>query len=89
MKHIVTGDETWVYKFDMQTSQQASEWRFPTEPKPKKPRRSRSKVKVMLNVFFDYRDVKYSEFLSEGQTIIINDINVPTAEAQTLLIDYT
>ena len=32
MKRIVTGDETWVYEFDMQTSQQASEWRLPTEP---------------------------------------------------------
>lgn len=26
MKRFVTGDETWVYEFDMQTSQQASEW---------------------------------------------------------------
>ncbi|XP_018357096.1 PREDICTED: putative uncharacterized protein FLJ37770 [Trachymyrmex septentrionalis] len=38
IKRIITGDETWVYEFDMQTSQQASEWRLPTEPKPKKPR---------------------------------------------------
>jgi [histone H3]-lysine36 N-dimethyltransferase SETMAR len=38
MKRIVTDDETWVYKFDMQTSQHAAEWRVPTEPKPKKPR---------------------------------------------------
>ena len=36
IKRIVTGDETWVYEFDMQTSQQALEWRLPTEPKPKK-----------------------------------------------------
>ncbi|XP_060806375.1 uncharacterized protein LOC132903073 [Amyelois transitella] len=65
MKRIVTGDETWVYEFDMQSSQQASEWRLPTEPKPKKPRQSRSKVKVMLTVFFDYRGVVHSEFLPE------------------------
>jgi hypothetical protein len=69
MKRIVTSDEMWVYEFDLQTSQQASEWRCPTEPKPKKPRQSRSKVKVMLTVFFDYHDVMYSEFLSEGQTV--------------------
>ena len=25
IKRIVTGDETWVYEFDLQTSQQASE----------------------------------------------------------------
>lgn len=63
MKRIVTGDETWVYEFDMQTSQQASEWRLPTEPKPKNPRQTRSKVKVMLSVFFDYRGVVHSEFV--------------------------
>lgn len=69
IKRIVTGDETWVYEFDMQTSQQASEWRLPTEPKPKKARQSRSKVKVMLTVFFDYRGVVHSEFLPEGETV--------------------
>lgn len=69
IKRIVTGDETWVYEFDMQTSQQASEWHLPTDPKPKKPRQSRSKVKVMLTVFFDYHGVVHSEFLPEGQTV--------------------
>lgn len=69
IKRIITGDETWVYEFDMQTSQQASEWRFSNEPKPKKPRQSRSKIKVMLTVFFDYRGVVHSEFLPEGQTV--------------------
>ena len=69
MKRIVTGDETWVYEFGMQTSQQASEWRLPTEPKPKKLRQSRSKVKVMLTVFFDYRGVVHSEFLPEDLTV--------------------
>jgi hypothetical protein len=51
MKRIVINDKMWVYEFDMQTSQQASEWRLTTEPKPIKPRKSRSKVKVMLTVF--------------------------------------
>ncbi|XP_012231261.1 protein GVQW3-like [Linepithema humile] len=46
IKRIITGDETWVYEFDMQTSQQASEWRFDNEPKPKKPRQNRSKSHV-------------------------------------------
>lgn len=26
MERIITGDETWVYEYDMQTSQQASKW---------------------------------------------------------------
>ena len=42
IKRTVTGDETWVYKFYMQTSQQASEWRLSTQPKPKKPCQNQS-----------------------------------------------
>jgi hypothetical protein len=41
IKLIVTRDEMWVYEFDMQSIQQASEWRLPT--KLKKPRQSRQK----------------------------------------------
>jgi [histone H3]-lysine36 N-dimethyltransferase SETMAR len=64
---VVDDDDTWVYDIDMQTND--SDWRMPTEPKPKKSRHSRSKVKVMLTVFFDYRDVLHSEFMSVGQTV--------------------
>jgi len=55
MERIITGDETWVYEFDMQTSQQSSEWRTKAEPKPKQSRQSLLKVKVVLIVFFDIR----------------------------------
>ena len=43
----------------MQASQQASESINTTEPKPKKRRQSRSKIKII--VFFDYRGVVHSE----------------------------
>lgn len=69
MERIITGDETWVYEFDMLTSQQSSEWRAEDEPKPKKSRQSRSKIKVLLTVFFDFRGVVHSEFLPEGRTV--------------------
>ncbi|KAJ8949356.1 hypothetical protein NQ318_012019 [Aromia moschata] len=35
MKRIITGDETWVYEYDMQISRQLSEWRYDFERKPK------------------------------------------------------
>lgn len=66
---IITGDETWVYEYDIETNQQSSEWRFSDESKPKKPRQSRSKIKVLLAVFFDFRGVVHSEFLPPGQTV--------------------
>jgi hypothetical protein len=62
MKRIVTGDETWVY--EMQTSQQASNWCLPIEPKSKKPHQSHLKLKVMLTAFFYFRSV-HSEFMPE------------------------
>ena len=68
-KRIITGDETWVYEFDIQTSQQLLEWRTKAEPKPKKPCQSLSKVKVMLTVFFDIRGLVHHEFIPTGQTV--------------------
>lgn len=68
VQRIITGDETWVYEYDVETEQQSSEWRTKDEPKPKKPRQSRSKIKTMLIVFFDYQGVVHSEFLPTGQT---------------------
>ncbi|UYV80680.1 hypothetical protein LAZ67_19001364, partial [Cordylochernes scorpioides] len=57
LKRVITGDETWIYRFDSETTQQASEWRFKNEPRPKKARKALSKVKVMLTVFFDYQGI--------------------------------
>ncbi|UYV63307.1 K02A2.6-like [Cordylochernes scorpioides] len=62
LKRVITGDETWIYGFDSETTQQASEWRFKNEPRPKKARKAPSKVKVMLTVFFDYQGIVHHEF---------------------------
>ena len=69
IKRIITSDETWIYEYDTHSRHEASEWRSPNEPRPKKPRRFQSKKKVMLTVFIDYRGVVYHEFLPEGQTV--------------------
>lgn len=69
MNCIITGDETWIYAYDPKTTDQSSEYRAKSEPKPKKSRQSRSKIKVMLTVFFDYHGVVHSEFLPPGQAV--------------------
>ena len=69
IKSIITGDETWIYAYDPETADQSSEYRAKGEEKPKKSRQSRSKIKVMLTVFFDYRGVVHYEFLPTGQTV--------------------
>jgi [histone H3]-lysine36 N-dimethyltransferase SETMAR len=52
MERMITGDETWIYAYDPETDDQSSEYRAKGQRKPKKPRQSRSKIKVMLTVFF-------------------------------------
>ena len=68
-KQIITSDESWNYAFDPETTDQSSEYRLKGEAQPKKPRQSRSKIKVMLPVFFDYRGVVDYEFLPTDQTV--------------------
>jgi len=51
LKNVITGDETWVYGYDVETKVQSSQWVGKLSPRPKKARQSRSNVKVMLIVF--------------------------------------
>ncbi|CAH2087363.1 unnamed protein product [Euphydryas editha] len=69
MKRIITGYKSWIYAYDPETDDQSAEYRTKGEPRPKKPRQSKSKIKVMLTVFFDHRGVVHSEFLPTGPTV--------------------
>jgi len=69
LKHVITGDETWVFGYDVETKAQSSQWTSKGSPGPKKARQVKSNVKVMLTVFFDCKGVVYYEFLPQGQTI--------------------
>jgi len=51
LKKITTGDETWVYGYDVETKMQSSQWMEKGSLPPKKARMSRSKIKVMLLCF--------------------------------------
>ena len=52
LKNIITGDEMWVYGCDVETKMQSLQWMGKRSPGPKKARMSRSKIRVMLVVFF-------------------------------------
>jgi transposase len=66
---VITGDETWVYGYDPETNVQSSQWKHSSSPRPKNAQRVRSKVKVLLTVFFDYRGIVHHSYAPEGQTI--------------------
>ena len=69
LKKVIIGHESWVYGYDPETKQRFSQLRRPDEPWPKKARQSRSNVKSMLIVFFDYEGVVHYEYAPTGQTI--------------------
>ena len=49
---VITGDETWVYQCDPEMKQQIAQWKTANSPRPKKLRKSKSRVKTMLLTFF-------------------------------------
>ncbi|UYV69131.1 hypothetical protein LAZ67_6002522 [Cordylochernes scorpioides] len=69
LQRVITGDEAWVYGYDVETKAQSSQWKLPHEPRPKKARQVRSNVKVLLTVFFDCRGVVHHEFLPQDRTV--------------------
>ena len=70
-RHIITGDESCVCGYDLETKQQSSQWMALDEPRPKKARQSRSKVKTMLTVLylFDSEGVVHHEYAPPSQTV--------------------
>ena len=65
-KKLITCDESWVYRCDIETKAQSSQWKIPEEPRPQKIRQVRSNVKVLLTVFLDCNGVVHHEFLPQG-----------------------
>ena len=64
---IVTGDETRCFQYE--PKRQSSKWQPREEPKPKKTRQEKSKIKSMLICFHDSKGIIYKEFLPTGQTV--------------------
>ena len=54
MKNVITGDETWLYGYDVETKVQSSLWMGKLSPRSKKARHSRSNVKLMLIVHYEF-----------------------------------
>ena len=66
LSRVVTGDESWIFEYDPLTKWQSLEWK---SARPKKARLFKSKIKVILIVFFDIHEIVHLEFLPQGQTI--------------------
>ena len=69
LKNIVTGDEMWVYGCDVETKMQSLQRMGKGSPRPKKKKKawmSRSKIKVLLVVFFDWKGTVHHKFVPCG-----------------------
>ena len=74
LKNVITGDETWVYSYDVETKVQSSQWMGKLSPRPKKARQSRSNVKVMCIVFFDWKGIVHYDLFH----VVRQSINIST-----------
>jgi len=68
-KHVITGDESWIFKYDPENKQQSSEWHTSNSLFLKKTRMTKSKTKSMLICFFDSQGVVHKGFVLQAQTV--------------------
>lgn len=66
---VTTGDESWVYEYDLVKKRLSMVWLRPDEPRVKKACRIKSKIKALVTVFFDYRGIILIEWALKGQTV--------------------
>ena len=69
MSSVITGDESWVYEYDLETRQISSRWKTPSSPQPKKERQVKSNFKTMLFVFFEIDGLVRHEYIPRGQRV--------------------
>jgi hypothetical protein len=65
----ITGDETWVYGYDVEMKMQSSQWVGKNSPRPKKGVAGQVKRESHVDGFFDIEGVVHHEFLHQGQTM--------------------
>jgi len=51
LKNVITGDETWVYGYDVETKVQSSQWMGKFSPRPKKARQESLKCEGGVHFF--------------------------------------
>ena len=66
---VITGDESWVYGYDLESKQMPSQWKTASSPQPKKARQVKSNVKTMLVAFFDIDGLVQHEYVPRGRTV--------------------
>ena len=66
---VVTGDETWVYQYDLEKKRQSAQWKTGNSPRPKKNPSDQIKSQNNVADFFDIRGIVHYEFVPTGQRV--------------------
>ena len=66
---VVTGDESWFYKYDPETKQQSMVWSPTGANPPVKSKQQKSAAKVMMSVYFTRSKIVAAIPLEKGQTV--------------------
>jgi histone-lysine N-methyltransferase SETMAR len=62
-------DETWLYHYDLETTEQSVVWRHCGLPRHKKFQVKKSAGKVLASIFWDQDGIILIHYLPKGQTI--------------------
>jgi hypothetical protein len=69
LNSVITCDESWLFQYDPETKRQSVQWKTTYSPRPKKARKSKSKIKTMLVVFFDIQGIIMTQYVPPSQTV--------------------
>lgn len=69
MKTLITGDETWVYSYDVEMNVQSSQWVEPNSLQLKKKNTSSIKLEDDVHCFFYHSRVIHHEFMPQHQAV--------------------
>ena len=68
-KHVITGDESWIFECDPETKRQSSGWHASNWPRPKKARMSKYKSNPSSFVFSTVKVSFMTNLAPQGQTV--------------------
>ncbi|UYV71772.1 hypothetical protein LAZ67_9000327 [Cordylochernes scorpioides] len=68
LKNVITREETWVYGYNPEAKRQSNQGLEPEEPRFKKARMIKSKLKCLLITFFDAKGLVLYEFVPFGRS---------------------
>jgi hypothetical protein len=69
LSNVITGDETWCFRYDPKWKRQSLQLNQPTSPRFKNVRMSESQMMTLLITFFDIKGIVHFEFIPQDDAV--------------------